>query len=170
MATTRFSGPMLVGSVKEGSAVNTGDVLLTQKVYFVPTASITQVTDADGQTVGTYNNYPAFAWAATAAAATASLNLPVGANIVDLIIDQPVATTGGTAINMTAGISAAGVEYMASTDVKAAVRLRPTFTAAQLIAMANVGTNTVFYTQVTPTSTAVTAGVLSMTVVYTQAQ
>jgi hypothetical protein len=59
---------------------------------------------------------------------------------------------------------------MASTDVKATVRLRPTFTAAHLTAMANVGTNTTFYVQVTPTVSAVTAGVLSMTVVYAQAQ
>ena len=168
MGKSTFSGPLKVGTNKVGSGANQGGATLMQKVYFVPTASITASIDEDGTTLATYNGYPAVAWAATAAAATASFNLPANANIVDIIIDQPVVTTGGTAINLTSGISAAGVEYVASTDVKATVRLRPTFTAAHLIAMATVGTNAATYVQVTPTASAVTAGVLSVTFLYTQ--
>jgi hypothetical protein len=168
MAKTTHSGPVLVGTNKIGSGANLGDIVLTQKVYFVPTASITTATDQDGTTTTTYNGSPATAWAATAAAATASMNLPANATILDIVIDQPTVTTGGTAINMTMGISAAGVEYMASTDVKATVRLRPTFTATHLTNMANISTNTAFYVQVTPTATAVTAGILSATIQYVQ--
>lgn len=158
MSKTTFSGPLNVG-VPGDSPLAQGTVTLAQKMYFVPTASIVN---------GLYNGEPAVAWAATAAAATASVTLPANANIVDIIIDQPVVTTGGTAVNLTAGISAAGVEYVASTDVKATVRLRPTLTAAHLLAMSNIGASTAFYAQVTPTASAVTAGVLSVTVLYTQ--
>lgn len=168
MAKASFSGPIKVGTIKSGTGVNAGTPTLMQKVYFVPTASITNSIGEDGTTLATYNGYPAVAWAATAAAATASFGIPANANIVDIVIDQPVVTTGGTAINLTSGISAAGVEYVASTDVKATARLRPTFTAAQLIAMANVGANTSVFVQVTPTASAVTAGVLSVTFLYTQ--
>jgi len=158
MSKTTFSGPLNVGVAGNDPLVQ-GTVTVAQKVYFVPTASITN---------GLYNGEPAVAWAATAAAATASVVLPANANIVDFIVDQPVVTTGGTAVNLTSGISAAGVEYIASTDVKATVRLRPTFTAAHLLAMSNIGANTSVYVQVTPTVSAVTAGVLSVTILYTQ--
>lgn len=168
MAKTSFSGPIKVGTIKSGTGANAGTPTLAQKVYFVPTASIVNSVGEDGTTLATYNGSPAVAWAATAAAATASFGIPANASIVDIIIDQPVVTTGGTAINLTSGISAAGVEYVASTDVKATVRLRPTYTAAHLIAMANIGANNSVFVQVTPTVAAVTAGVLSVTFLYTQ--
>lgn len=168
MAKATFSGPVQYGTVKTGSLNNLGDNVLSQQIVFAPTASITTVTDADGQSSSQYNGIPAFAWAATAAAATGSFNLPANASIVDIIIDQTVVTTGGTAINATAGISAAGVEYMPLVDLKTAVRVRPTFVAANLIAMQNITTNTVFYFQVVPTATAITAGILEVTVLYVQ--
>lgn len=168
MALTTFSGPIRVGTIKNGSLANLGDNVLSQQVVFVPTASITTVIDADGQSSSQYNGIPATAWAATAAAATASINLPANSSILDIIIDQSVVTTGGTAINATAGISAAGVEYMPLVDLKTTVRLRPTFVAANLIAMQNITTNTVFYFQIVPTATAVTAGIITVTVVYVQ--
>jgi len=158
MSKSTFSGPLNVG-VPGNDPLTQGTVTVMQKVYFVPSASVVN---------GLYNGEPAVAWAATAAAATASVTLPANANIVDLIIDQPVVTTGGTAINLTSGISAAGVEYIATTDVKATVRLRPTFTAAHLLAMSNIAANTSVFVQVTPTVSAVTVGVLSVTILYTQ--
>jgi len=158
MAKTTFSGPLKIGTAGNDPLVQ-GTVLIAQKVYFVPSASIVN---------GLYNGFPAVAWAATAAAATASVTLPANATIHDFVIDQPTVTTGGTAINLTSGISAAGVEYIASTDVKATTRLRPTFTAAHLTSMANIGANTSVFVRVTPTVSAVTAGVLSVTIVYAQ--
>jgi hypothetical protein len=169
MAKTTFSGPVRCGDARWGVSNNLGNVVLEQQVVFCPTASIVAVTDADGQVENRYNGIAATAWAATAAAATASFSLPANSTIIDIIIDQSVVTTGGTAINATAGISAAGVEYMPLVDLKTAVRLRPTFVAANLIAMQNITTNTTFYFQIVPTATAVTAGIITVTVLYTQA-
>lgn len=168
MAKTTFRGPVQVGPIKEGALSALGDIVLSQQIVFVPTASITVVTDADGQNVSQYNGIPAFAWAATAAAVTGSFNLPPNASILDIVIDQSVLTTGGTAINATAGVSAAGLEYMPLVDLKAAVRLRPAFIAANLIAMQNTTTNNVFYFQIVPTISAVTAGIIGVTVTYIQ--
>ena len=170
MAKTTFSGPVAIGTLKDGAkgANNLGTVVLAQQVAFVTPALLTTTTDADGQTTSTYLGMPAVAWLATAAAATISVQVPANASILDFIIDQSLVTTGGTAINLTAGITAAGVEYIASTDIKTTVRLRPTYTAAHLIAMRTVGTNTSVFVQITPTATAVTAGVTIVTIQYTQ--
>jgi hypothetical protein len=170
MSKTTFSGPVSAGTIKDGAkgTNNLGTMLLAQKVFVVTPALLTTTTDADGQTTSTYLGQPAVAWAATAAAATISVQLPANAAIHDFVIDQSLVTTGGTAINLTAGVSAAGVEYIASTDIKATVRLIPTYTAAHLIAMRNISTNTSVFVQITPTATAVTAGVVSVTVLYSQ--
>lgn len=169
MAQSTFSGPIKAGSVKGGTARNIGSAVLSQTVYFVPTASITTAIDpSTGDTLSLYNGYPAIAWAATAVAVDGVINLPANAAIHDIVVNQPTVTTGGTAINMAVGITAGGVEYMASTNVKATVRLIPTYTATHLTNMANVGTNTAVHVNVTPTVSAVTAGVLSATILYTQ--
>lgn len=169
MGKTVFNGPLQSGDIRGNTATNNvGSVVLEQQVVFCPAASITTVTDADGQTSSRYNGIEATAWAATAAAATAQLQLPANSTIIDIIIDQSVVTTGGTAINLTAGITAAGVEYVASTDIKTTVRLRPTYTAAHLIAMQNITTNTNFFVQITPTASAITAGITTVTVQYAQ--
>lgn len=168
MAKTTFAGPVRCGDVRYGTTNNLGNTVLEQQVVFCPTASIAAVTDADGNTENRYNGIAATAWAATAAAATAQLQLPANSTIIDIIIDQSVVTTGGTAINLTAGITAAGTEYVGTVDIKTSVRLRPTFIAANLIAMQNITTNTNFFVQITPTATAVTAGITTVTVVYAQ--
>lgn len=170
MGKSTLSGPLFVGTNKSGAkgVNNLGETVLSQKVAFVTPALAVSMTDADGQTTTSYLGMPAVAWAATAAAVTNSVNIPANASILDFIIDQSLVTTGGTAINLTAGISAAGVEYIASTDIKTTVRLRPTYTAAHLIAMRDIGANTTVYVQITPTATAVTAGVTIVTIQYVQ--
>lgn len=169
MGRTTFSGPVNIGTIKIGAGENQGTTLLSQKIYFVPSASIVTSTDTEGSTnTSSYNGELAVAWAGTATAVSGALALPANSNIVDIIFDQPTATTGGTAINTTVGITAGGTEYSPTTDVKAGGRIRPTFTATQLTGMQNIGANTAVYVQVTPTVTAVTAGVLSATILYTQ--
>jgi len=170
MAKTTFSGPVAAGTIKDGAkgTNNLGTMLLAQKVFFVTPALLTTTTDADGQTTSTYLGQPAVAFAATAAAVSVSVQLPANAMIHDIVIDQSLVTTGGTAINLACGITAGGVEYVATTDIKTTVRLIPTYTAAHLIAMRSIGTNTSFFAQITPTATAVTAGVTSVTVLYAQ--
>lgn len=172
MAKSTFSGPVRCGDVPKGTLNNLGNVVLEQQVVFCPSASIASVTDADGVTESRYNGIAATAWAATAAAATAQLQLPANSTIIDIIVDQSVVTTGGTAINLTAGISAAGVEYVPVTDIKTTVRARLgagiSTVAANLIAMQNITTNTNLFVQITPTATAITAGITTVTVLYAQ--
>lgn len=170
MGKTVFSGPLQSGTVKVGSLQNLGDNVLSQQTCFTIAASITSVTDVDGQTVSQYNGVPATVFAAAASAATASVNLPANSTILDIVIDVPTAIVGPTAANLTCGISAAGTEYVASTNLMTGpvIRVRPTFTNAQLLAMMNVTTNTVFYAQLTGTVANFTAGVVMVTVTYIQ--
>ena len=170
MAKTTFSGPVQVGTLKEGSLNNIGSVILSQEVVFTIPASITTVIDADGQSSSLYNGADATAFAAATVAATASFNLPASSDIVDIIIDVPTAIVGPTAANLTLGVTAAGTDYVSSTNLMTGpvVRVRPTFTNAQLLAMMNVTTNTVVYAQLTGTVANFTAGAVYITVLYTQ--
>lgn len=170
MAKTTFSGPLMVGTIKNGSLQNLGDNAMSQQICFTIPASITTLTDADGQNYSVYNLVPATAFAAFGVAATASFNLPANAMIEDIIIDVPTAIVGPTAANLTCGITAAGQDYVSTTNLLTGpvVRVRPTFTNAQLLAMMNVTTNTVFYAQLTGTVANFTAGVVLITVKYVQ--
>jgi len=173
MGKATLSGPLMVGTNKDGAVGtnNLGTSLLAQKMFFVTPALAVSTTDADGQTTTTYLGQPAVAWNATAGAnaTTISVQLPANVAIHDIVIDQSLVTTGTNAtLAFTAGISAAGVEYVASTDIKTTVRLIPTYTAAHLIAMRNIGTNTSFFAQINTPTNPVTAGVTSVTVLYMQ--
>jgi hypothetical protein len=112
----------------------------------------------------------------TAAAGTATSVtevLPAGSQIVNIFIDTMVdEVVGGgtaTAIAATVGTAAAGTQYVASTDVFAGGRFVPTFTTAQLAAMADIGTNINVVLTVDPNGTiSTTQGVYRLTVVYAQ--
>ena len=112
----------------------------------------------------------------TAAAGTATSVtevLPAGSQIIDIFIDTMVdeAVGGGTAtaIAATVGTAAAGTQYVSSTDVFAGGRFSPTFTTAQLAAMADIGTNVNVVLTVDPNGTiSTTQGVYRLTVVYAQ--
>lgn len=93
-----------------------------------------------------------------AATVDASVVLPKGAEIIDLNFDTTVAHTAAT-LTIAAGVTAGGTEYASATDSKAGGRHTPTFTAAQLAAMNNVGANTTMYFRAaagTPTTTGTT--------------
>ena len=88
----------------------------------------------------------------------ANLVLPANSEVLDILFDTTVAHTAAT-FTVAAGITAGGTEYASATDVKAAGRVRPTFTAAQLAAINNISTNTTVYFQSaagTPTTTGTT--------------
>jgi len=160
----------MVGTVREGSLINLGDNVLAQEVCFTIPASIANVTDRDGQTVAMYNGIPATAFAAFTVAATASFNIPLNCQILDIVIDVPTALVGPTAANLTVGTAAGGAQYVTSTDLLTGpvVRVRPTFTNAQLLAMMNTTTNTVVYATLTGTVANFTAGAVVVTVTYIQ--
>jgi len=110
---------------------------------------------------------------ASGAASSVTEVLPAGSQIINIFIDTMVdeAVGGGTAtaIAATVGTAAAGTQYVSSTDVFAGGRFTPTFTTAQLAAMADIGTNVNVVLTVDPNGTIVTTqGVYRLTVVYAQ--
>ena len=110
---------------------------------------------------------------AAGTAVTGTLTLPATSQIINIFIDQVVDEVigGGTAttINATVGTAAAGTQYVSATNVVSGGRAALTFTAAQLLAMANIGTNTGVYFTIAPNGTiSTTQGVYRITVVYAQ--
>ena len=147
MSQTYFGSALRSGSGSLTDATDGGFVVLTQ------TSTVT--TAADGSATST------------------SVTIPSGSQILDIFIDQTQnETVGGgtaTAINATVGTAAAGTQYVSATDVIGGGRAALTFTAAQLAAMANVGSNTGVYLTVDPNGTiATTQGIYRLTVVYAQ--
>jgi hypothetical protein len=141
-----------------GSTLRTGSGTLTDSVDggFVVVSQTTTVTTASAGT-----------------ATSATITIPASSQIIDFIVDtvQNEAVGGGsaTAIAMTIGTAAAGTQYVSSTDVFAGGRIALTFTAAQLAAMADVGTNQSVVITVDPDGTiSTTQGIYRLTVVYAQ--
>lgn len=111
--------------------------------------------------------------AAAGTATSATITLPASSQIINFLVDMTVNEVVGagtaTTIPMTIGTAAAGTQYVSSTDVFAGGRIALTFTAAQLSAMADIGTNTSVVITLDPNGTIVTTqGVIRLTVVYAQ--
>ena len=111
--------------------------------------------------------------AAAGTATSATITLPASSQIIDLIADMVVNEVVGagtaTTIPMTIGTAAAGTQYVSSTDVFAGGRIALTFTAAQLLAMSDIGSNTSVVVTLDPDGTiSTTQGVIRLTVVYAQ--
>lgn len=104
--------------------------------------------------------------AATVAAVNGTITLPVGAQIVDILVDSTVAWTATGAVTFTAGTAAAGTQYVTSIDLKTVTRGSITFTAAQLAAMNNIGSNTSFVCTATTASGQNATGTTIVTVLY----
>ena len=141
-----------------GSTVRAGSGTLTDSVdggYTVLTQTTTVATVAAGT------------------ATSASVFLPASSQIisfnVDTVQDEVVGGGTATAIAMTIGTAAAGTQYVSSTDVIGGGRIALTFTAAQLAAMANIGTSQSVFITVDPDGTiSTTQGIYRLTVVYAQ--
>lgn len=145
MAQTYFGSTLRSGTDALSDTTDGGFVVLEQ------TSTVT--TNADGT------------------ASSTSVTIPAGSQILNFFIDQVQnETVGGgtaTAINATIGTAAAGTQYLSATDVIGGGRAALSFTAAQLAAMANVGTSTGVYLTVDPNGTiATTQGIYRFTVVY----
>jgi hypothetical protein len=111
--------------------------------------------------------------AAAGTATSATITLPASSQIIqflaDMTVDEVVGAGTATTIPMTIGTAAAGTQYVSSTDVFAGGRIALTFTAAQLSAMADIGSNTSVVVTLDPNGTIVTTqGVIRLTVVYAQ--
>ena len=102
-------------------------------------------------------------------AVSATFLLPAGAVITDIVADVNTVWNSGTAAVLSVGTAAAGTTYASGVDVKAAaIRIRPTFTAAQLLALGNVVNNGTVVATITPTGTASTTGLVILTLDYAQ--
>lgn len=94
--------------------------------------------------------------------------LPPNSQIVSIIEDRTVAADSATSAALTVGSASAGTQYASSTDLKAAAgRTIPTYTAAQLTAMANITTNTAVYATIVTVGTG-TAGTVIVSIMYVQ--
>lgn len=141
-----------------GSTLRSGSGTLTDTTDggFVVLSQTTTVTTASAGT-----------------ATSASLTLPANSQIIDFMVDmvQDEAVGGGTAtqIAMTIGTAAAGTQYVSSTNIFAGGRAALTFTAAQLAAMADIGSSQSVVITVDPNGTiSTTQAIVRLTVVYAQ--
>lgn len=143
MGFTTFSGPVRVGTVKEGSGSNIGAVVLAQEY---------DSGDLTGATVGNHD---------------AQLGvLPKGARIVDIVVDQVVAGAGGTTA-VSVGNASGGAQLMAAVTTTAGGRFRGTATAATQLAWdLSTTADTSVYVRVAVGTATLTAGRFIVTVLY----
>jgi hypothetical protein len=147
MAQTYFGSTLRAGSGTLTDTIDGGFVVMTQT---------TTVTTA-----------------AAGTATSASITIPASSQIVNFFVDmvQDEVVGGGTAttIPVTIGTAAAGTQYLSATNVFAGGRTALAFTAAQLAAMADVGTNQSVVITADPNGTiSTTQAIIRLTVVYAQ--
>ncbi len=141
-----------------GSTLRTGSGTLTDSTDggFVVVSQTTTVTTA-----------------AAGTATSATITIPASSQIIQFFVDmvQDEVVGGGTAttIPVTIGTAAAGTQYLSATNVFAGGRAALAFTAAQLTAMSDVGTNQSVVITADPNGTiSTTQAIIRLTVVYAQ--
>lgn len=144
MATTTFSGPVRAGTVREGASSNVGRVVLSQSY---------DSGDMTGDVVGNYDVLLGY--------------LPAGAQIVDIVVDQVVASATGTT-TVSVGTASGGAQLMAGVDSSAGGRFRGTATAATQLAWQIGSTDQAVYVRAAVGTGTLTAGRFILTVNYVQ--
>ena len=144
MGKSTYAGPIRAGTVKENDGMNVGHVVLSQSY---------DSGDLTGDGTGNYD--------------VRLGTLPAGAQIVDIVVDQVVAATGGTT-TVSVGTASGGAQLMAAVATTAGGRFRGTATAATQLAW-QIGTSdqAVWVRNVVGTA-ALTAGRFIVTVNYVQ--
>lgn len=142
MAQTTFSGPLASGDRDAGvsGGSNIGLVMLSQTVLINRDATLVQ---------------------------SATINLPINSQIVNIACDVLTAYDSATSATLTVGTAAGGTQYASGVNARTAGRTFPTFTAAQLAAMANTGATTPVVATVTSVGQP-TVGQVRVTVQYVQ--
>lgn len=140
MGATTWSGPLRSGTIREGSDANLGVVGLMQS----------QIINFNATLVS-----------------EATFKLPANAQILDVLVDVLTAFDSATSATLTAGTASAGTQYVSGVNAKTAARTRPTFTAAQLAAMDDIGTSTDVFVTITSVGQP-TAGQVRVTILYSQ--
>ena len=110
MSRTHFDGPLASGDKQAGTpgGANVGLAVLAQQVTLQRDATLVQ---------------------------TATINLPAGSQILDIIPDVVVAYDSATSAGLTVGTPGAPPAYVAGVNAKTIGRAAPVFTGGQLLAM-----------------------------------
>lgn len=144
MSQTTFSGPLITGDRPAGytGGPNLGYVVLTQTMLINRDATLVQ---------------------------SATMNLPYNSQITNIFCDVLTQYDSATSATLTVGTAAAGTTYASGVNVKTGVRVTPTFTAAQLAALASTGSTGPVVATVTSVGQP-TVGQVRVTVQYVQTQ
>jgi len=144
MSQTTFSGPLITGDRPAGytGGPNLGYVVLTQTMLINRDATLVQ---------------------------SATMNLPYNSQITNIFCDVLTQYDSATSATLTVGTAAAGTTYASGINVKTGVRVTPTFTAAQLAAIASTGSVGPVVATVTSVGQP-TVGQVRVTVQYVQTQ
>jgi hypothetical protein len=142
MSQTTWSGPLASGdrNAGESGGPNLGFVTLSQ----------TALIDFDATLVQ-----------------NATFNIPASSQIVDFYVDVLTAYDSATSATLSAGTASGGTQYLSAVSVKTAARRPNAFSAAQLAAMDNVGTNRTVVATVTSVGQP-TTGQVRVTMLYVQ--
>lgn len=142
MAQTTFSGPLQSGDKPAGIAggPNIGQAYLAQTALINFDATLVQ---------------------------NATFNIPTSSQIVDFYVDVLTAYNSATSATVSAGITTGGTEYLSAVSAKTAARRPNAFSAAQLAAMDDVGTNRTVVATITSVGQP-TAGQVRVTLLYVQ--
>lgn len=145
MSSTTFSGPIRAGTKRDqGASPNVGNVVLSQTY---------DTGDLTGATVGNVD--------------TQLGTLPANAIIVDITIDQVVASVTGTT-TVSVGNASGGAQLAAAVATTAGGRFRGTATAATQLAWQIGTTDTAVWVRSATGTDTLTAGRFVVTVSYIQ--
>jgi len=137
---TYMTGPFQTGTGLDATGQDTGTVALSQTALINFDATLVQ---------------------------NATFKLPAGAQIVDFFVDVLTAYDSSSSATLSAGTTSGGTQYLSSINVKTAARRPNAFSAAQLAAMDDIGTNTSVVATVTSVGQP-TAGQVRVTLLYVQ--
>jgi hypothetical protein len=142
MSQTTWSGPLASGDINAGEVggPNIGFAVLSQTVLI----------DFDATLVQNKTTY-----------------LPFGSQIVDVIVDELVAFNSASSATLSVGTTSGGTEYVSGVNVKTTGRKSNSYSAAQLAAMDNIGSNGTVVATVTSVGQP-TAGQVRVTYLYVQ--
>jgi hypothetical protein len=142
MSQTTWSGPLASGDINAGKTggPNIGLAVLTQTVLLNFDATLVQ---------------------------NATVYLPFGSQILNIVVDVLTQYNSATSATLTVGTASAGTTYASGVNAKTAARTTPTFTAAQLTSMANIGNTGPVVATVTSVGQP-TAGQVRVTYLYVQ--
>lgn len=142
MSQTTWSGPLASGdrNAGESGGPNIGLVALRQTALINFDATLVQ---------------------------NATFNIPASSQIVDFYVDVLTAYDSATSATLSAGTTSGGTQYLSGISVKTGGRRSNGYSAAQLAAMDDVGTNRTVVATVTSVGQP-TAGQVRVTMLYVQ--